>query len=483
MAKFKKEWFNPLYFILQDALKKHPEISKVFCYGSKSSAKTFSIAQYIAKECYLRKTDAICFRKESTRIQITLKKTFSKAIRQTRLQNGYITQDFKFKTTKDNSINLSGLDSEDKVKGLEDFGYLLFDELDHFTFGEYEQADISFRGECAKVFFLTWNPISDKVWIKPYLDSFVWHDYEMQLPSPQSFVKISECGTMLYIKTVYTDNYWTVGSPCGTYGLHDKKLLAKYEALKKTNYQSWLVNCMGEWGKVLTGGEFWKYFKPESHVDESATWDEAQPIHLTWDDNVNPFLTCLVWQGVGEHVRQIDEICLEDPRNRVYDTCKEFMTRYPLDRVQGLFVYGDRTAMKEDTKMKKGENFYTKVMEYLAAYKPRLRMQTANPSVVMSAGFVNEIYAGRIEGASITISPRCTKSINDYQYALEDSDGTLKKVKKTHPVTKVSYEEHGHPSDAKRYFVVYYFRDRYQEYLKGGKRTKIFTGGPSKNKF
>jgi hypothetical protein len=110
-------------------------------------------------------------------------------------------------------------------------------------------------------------------------------------------------------------------------------------------------------------------------------------------------------------------------------------------------------------------------------------MQTVNPSVVQSAGFINEIYAGRIKGVSITIGANCRKSLRDYQYALEDSDGTLKKARKTHPVTKVSYEEYGHPSDAKRYFIIMYFALEYHEYLRGGRKTNIMTGKADKNKY
>ena len=64
----------------------------------------------------------------------------------------------------------------------------------------------------------------------------------------------------------------------------------------------------------------------------------------------------------------------------------------------------------------------------------------------------------------------------DYQYALEDSDGTIKKTKKTNPVTKVSYEEFGHCSDAKRYIITTAFATEYQDYLRGGKKTNISIG-------
>ena len=116
--------------------------------------------------------------------------------------------------------------------------------------------------------------------------------------------------------------------------------------------------------------------------------------------------------------------------------------------------------MKEDTAKEKGENFFTDIMGYLKDYHPTLRLQSVNPSIVQSAGFVNSIFAGRLD-IDILINERCKKSIYDYTYALEDSDGTLKKTKKTHPVTKVSYEEFGHPSDCMRYFMTINFANEY----------------------
>jgi len=50
---------------------------------------------------------------------------------------------------------------------------------------------------------------------------------------------------------------------------------------------------------------------------------------------------------------------------------------------------------------------------------------------------------------TIGINEKCKKSIFDYQYAVEDSDGTIKKTKKKNKVTGVTYEEFGHASDAK----------------------------------
>ena len=55
VIKFKKNWFNPLYFILNDALKDNPRINKVFIYGSKSSAKTLTIGSISQRNVILIK--------------------------------------------------------------------------------------------------------------------------------------------------------------------------------------------------------------------------------------------------------------------------------------------------------------------------------------------------------------------------------------------------------------------------------------------
>jgi len=172
-------------------------------------------------------------------------------------------------------------------------------------------------------------------------------------------------------------------------------------------------------------------------------------------------------------VKQIDEICLPDPHNRVLDACNEFKKRYPTHEVSGLFIYGDRTSIKEDTKMEKGENFFTKIQQYLSDYPHKLRMQRRNPSVAQSGAFINEIYRVGYKGISISIGSNCKKSIFDYQYALEDSDGTIKKSKKKNPTTGVTYEEFGHCSDTKRYLMTVAFEKEYNEYLGVKKKKKI----------
>ena len=134
-------------------------------------------------------------------------------------------------------------------------------------------------------------------------------------------------------------------------------LIYYYEdKIKDFNYYQ--IYGLGNWGKIRTGGEFWKDFNANIHTTKIG-WDEEKPIFLSWDENISPHITVLVWQihiqGDRKKAVQIDEICLPDPNNRVINACNEFIKRYPKDRVKGLFIGGDRTSMKEDTKLEKGQ--------------------------------------------------------------------------------------------------------------------------------
>lgn len=236
----------------------------------------------------------------------------------------------------------------------------------------------------------------------------------------------------------------------------------------------------GDWDAMpRTGGEFLKKFTREDHVKKTI-WTKNAAILISFDENINPYVTCLVFQVIkedGKIYRQIDEICLPDPLNRIKYVCSEFKRRYPKHSVPKLFYYGDATSQKEDTKKEKGENFFTEVHNHLAEYSPVKMVPKANPSVIDSGQFVDEILAGNIEGLQIEIGEVCHKSIHDYSYAKEDSDGTILKKKVKHPDTGVSYEEHGHHIDALRYLIVMAEPGAFQKHKKGISTPSPIIGG------
>lgn len=478
---YSRKWFNPLFFILEDITDNKPKIKRVLIYGGKSSSKTISVCQLLAKKGIESRQSSILFRKESARVKTTIKRSFDLAVKSTRLNQGWEKLDREFKSVTGANVVLTGLDSEDKAKGVEGFSYVLFDELDQYEQNEYNQTNLSLRGEGRKVFFATWNPVSKTSWVKTKLvDTYEWLDTEYELPDKNSFVKISSCGTTILIKTSYKDNYWTVGSPCCSYGYRDENLIRDYEHLKTSDYNAYKVNVLGEWGTVNRGGEFYKSFKPELHVIKSILYNQDLPLHLSFDENVNPYLSLSVYQGEGLKTWKIDEICLENPKNTLHYVLTEFKRRYSNTK-ETIFIYGDRTSLKADTKLEKGQNFFTIIEDNLRAdgYNVRLRLPRKNPNVSSRGNFINEIFRNNIYGIDYKISENCIKTIDDYENVKEASDGTKLKEKKKHPITKVTYEKYGHLTDTDDYFICEYYKIEYEKYanIKTRKQPKAIPRG------
>lgn len=470
MITFRKKWFNPLYFIINDLLKDET-IRTILVFGSKSSAKTVSICQALSKDAVIKGDSSIAFRKESTSVPTTLKKSFNLAHDKMYLWPAFERQDRRYACDTGAEIVLKGIDDEEKAKGIESFKYVFLDELNQYAHGEYRQFQLSLRGIPGQKIFGAWNPVDENSWVKTELvDKHEWGDTKYKLPSPTSYVKKSTCGKLILIKTVYQDNYWINGSPDGLYGYRDENLIAEYEALKHTNYNSYRVNVLGEWGKVVFGGEFLKSWKSEVHTGDYA-YDPTLAIYLSFDENVNPYFPCGFFQ-VGKDQkspRLIYAIAAKNPDNTIKWMCRE-ITRKLLEwgHKERLYITGDATSQKEDVKLEKGDDLFRLICNELKQFNPVRRTDTANPSVRMSADFFNSLLDGNIDGMSFGADQKCRTAILDYENTKEDKNGKVDKTVVRDPTTKVSYQPYGHFVDLTRYFLVSTFRSEYEKYQSGG---------------
>lgn len=475
------ELFNNLYWHLKEAFE-DPKIRFIWVPGGSSASKTFSAVQLdCVEKLNGSANNTMVLRKYGSDIEGSIYSDYKGMVSDWGLDREFIIQKRLIKCRTKSFIRFRGLDDSEKIKGLTRFKRVILEELSQFDEVDLKQVKKRLRGRSNQQIVGIFNPISEEHWIKTNVfDKDEWieidtlEEAKQKNKKPEDWVItgkwVNKSGNSVILKSTYLDNKYIVGPH-----FVDHHVLADFENDKKNDFAYYQIYGLGNWGKLRTGGEFWKDFNPNKHI-QKVKWNEDMPIHLSWDENVNPFLTCTVWQIIGKKMIQIDEICLSDPLNRIKHVCAEFMKRYPQARVKGLFIYGDKTSWKEDTKKEKGENFFTDIMNCLLGYKPSLRLQSVNPSIVQSGRFINECYARNEGGIEIIIGDNCKKSIHDYQYALEDSDGSLKKTKKKHPITDVVYEEFGHPSDTKRYIATVAFANEYHNYLRGGRSARIVVG-------
>ena len=125
------------------------------------------------------------------------------------------------------------------------------------------------------------------------------------------------------------------------------------------------------------------------------------------------------------------------------------------------------------------------MLNELKDYKPTIRVQKQAPPVVMRANFINIIFESGFMGVTLNIDKNCHKTIADYLYLKEDSDGTKLKEKGKDMAIGVSYEKYGHTSDANDYFICTAFLNEFQQYQKGDMKSGLSFGKniPSKNSY
>ena len=336
-----------------------------------------------------------------------------------------------------------------RFKGLECNGFLLeeMNELQEVTFYKcIERAGSHIIPSNPKPIILgTCNPSNN--WVK----TNVYNQWKNQtLPA-----------NWLYIPSKITDNPYI-----------SEEYLDSLKTLPKYQYE---VFVEGDWDiQLKMGGEFYKCFELDKHVGE-CLYNPMLPLHISFDENRNPYLPMGIFQINGKAIQMVGEIAGINPNNTIKAVCNEFKRLYP-NHVAGLFIYGDATSMKGDVKVEQGHNFFTLIKGELAQYRPQMRIAASNPSVAMRGNFINTILDNELYGISLKLDNSCKLSINDFILTKEASDGTKNKEMETNPVTKVRSQKTGHFTDLTDYLICYAFANEFNQYQRGGVSSFISVG-------
>lgn len=208
-----------------------------------------------------------------------------------------------------------------------------------------------------------------------------------------------------------------------------------------------------------TGGEFYNRFSRIKHVKDFDIWKDV-PIHLTFDFNLVPYITCTCWQMKeviveGKKrwlVRCFDEFCLVSPDNNSESLSEAILAKYEYLLRNGLFYYGDYSGKTNRTISKSIRNDYEMIEKILGKYLSNYSNRCIYNEIHRKRrDFMNQIFNGHPDiPIDIEIHSRCTETISDYEFTKENPDGGKLKTKVT--VNGRSYEEHGHTSDSGDYF-------------------------------
>jgi PBSX family phage terminase large subunit len=291
------------------------------------------------------------------------------------------------------------------------------------------------------------------------------HDPEINF-SDSTYIKVeNETVELKYTvhHSTYADNKWL--------SLEFKAWLLN---LKESNPYMYEVFCKGLWANRIAKGLF--YMNYQSGRNSGPTrYYPSLPLHISFDFNRNPYMTCSIWQVHGKKAELIDEIAVKYPDSSTRNTCREFKKRYA-SHTSGLFIYGDPSGKNEGTTTEAGENNYTIIEQELAQFRPKMRVANVHPSVSTRGDFINEIFRAGFAGIEIVIGEECGYMKRDLTSVQMDSDGTKFKQKKKDKESGITSEAVGHFSDSLDYFICECFSKEYNQYQKGSNPPKVTYG-------
>lgn len=472
--------FNPIYWHIKCALR-DPRIRFIFIEGGSSASKTYSVAQALTIDAGEYGYGVLTFRKQHVHIKDTVYETFKAVIKRLKLDKSlYKIQQDLMKGAKCH-IRFRGLDDEENIKGIESYNVIYNNEWNQFTLSDFNQQKLRLRGRPNQKIICDWNPVSANLWIySEVIDKDEWIDQPLiadfvidgekypasVLDYEHSFVRKNKKGNAIWIKTTYRDNYWIVGHPNGVDGFEDEHTIANFEDDRIHRPNLYRVYANGERGIVRLPGGFLPQFNEVTHV-KPVSYTPGYPIHATLDENVNPYVTILIWQLVGKELRQIGELICRTPNNNAVKGARELIKwciRH--DYSDTIFVYGDPSGNRRSTVDVENLSFFRKFMATLESMNYRVRdfVSRSAPIVAISGDFLNDLYEFGIDGHTIVIGDNCKVSIDDYCSVMADKNGKMVKPKKKDPETNIEYEVNGHCTDAKRYFVVKLFEREFNIY-------------------
>lgn len=482
-----------------------PSVRNIVLMGGSSSSKSYSVAQFLSILTYWECSNHLVMRKVGASIEKTIYTDFKTAI------NGIegLAEHCRFKQNSivfDNGakIDFTGLDDSEKIKGISQYKRVFLDELSEYEESDLKQIRLRLRGMEGQQILAAFNPISEEHWIKKkWFDLEEWHEVPMELTiggeklppelcrvkavlmnSPKMILNHrtgefeEHAPDTVIIHSTYLNNFWVVGSPDGKYGYYDYQAIANFERDRINDPDYFQVYALGEWGHIRTGAEFFPSFN-RGTVCGDHPYNPELPIHVCMDSNVLPYVTATFFQKVYkpddvQQVTQFAELPIESPNNSARKAARAIAGYLrTIGYTDKVYLHGDASGKAANTIDEHNRSFFDLVIDELEkeGFEVVDCIGKKNPSVSASGEFINAVWDGRVPGVVINIDNSCVTSIDDYQAVQKDENGAMAKMKVKDPVSKLSYEAHGHCSDTLRYAVVDLLRSRFTEFSMGRKRS------------
>lgn len=204
-----------------------------------------------------------------------------------------------------------------------------------------------------------------------------------------------------------------------------------------------------------SGGEFITTYSRLKHVKEFEPW-ENEPVHLAFDFNAVPYITCTLWQikrnpETNRYLcRAFDELCLENPKNDSESLSEEIIQWYEKLLKNGIFYYGDYSGGNETTVSKNLKTNYQAIENKLRRYMSNSSKRViVNQSLEKRRRFMNKLFKGVLP-VDIEIHYKCKELRADLEFCKEGPDGGKLKSEVMGKNGR-KYQDRGHCLDSAEY--------------------------------
>ena len=198
-------------------------------------------------------------------------------------------------------------------------------------------------------------------------------------------------------------------------------------------------------------------------------YDPTKPLILSFDFNVNPYMTCLPIQI--DYTNKIVYVFIEFigyPKDKLNNT--PAFTRHIAAKlvaqghVGGVLLTGDPAGLARSTQTEEGVNNYTIASKNMdnAMLRPKVQLLSKQPAHTTRLEFINELLSD-YHGWTIKMDARNHRLIDDMVYQKKNPDGTKEK-KKVLNDNGDKVEKYGHCSDCLDYATIYYLNQEYTQY-------------------
>jgi PBSX family phage terminase large subunit len=313
------------------------------------------------------------------------------------------------------SLNLSFVELEEMSDTPEGTFKMLLSRLRQKIKPEWRENGFKYR------LFGHTNPESSKGWIYKYFVEQKPDNYRLiQAPTTQN--KFLEPDFVESLRDAYDESYYR-------------------------------INVLGEFGDY-TSGLVVKGFNSDNIKE--LKYLPNQPIHLTWDFNVDP-MSLIVAHKTNDKVFFIDEFVLENATTQ--STIDAFLERYPNHKAD-IVINGDASGDNRSTQSERSN--YVIIRNALRRHYPNLNirfdLRGFNPRIKNRIASFNSMVKTYDGQRKILVDPKCEKllyNIHNLKYKVGSDVVDVPTYAQIKTDNSLKFLEH--PFDAASYLVEYYF--------------------------